>query len=100
MNNHAWVNDPLTRNNAILAIATHGEFILDDNTGQTTTFQVPNGMNVICMNSVAPGVCNYVNPVTMRIYKDVITSILDNINNALNLLTPNVRENTLQAIKT
>ena len=99
MNNHAWLNDPQIRNNAIITVTTHGEFILDDNTGQTSTFQVPNEMNIIYMNSVAPGVCNYVDSNTMKIYNDVITSILENINNALNLLTPNVTEDTLQLVK-
>jgi hypothetical protein len=56
-------------------------------------------MNLIYMNSVAPGVCNYVNETTMALYHNKITSIFEKINIVLNLLTPNMKESVLEKIK-
>ncbi len=92
---------PPVNDNAVLEITTHGAIILNDNDKiPPGTFTVPNNMNIVYMSAVAPGACNIVDYDTLQIINTSILQKLDDINDKLNLLTPDATEDTLNQIKT
>lgn len=99
MYNHDRMNDPRIKDNAVIAITTHGAIFLDGDKKNKIRFQVPNGMNVIHINATAPGVCNYVDENIADEITNKIKSLLWSINTKLNLFTPNTTEDELEIIK-
>jgi len=93
------MNDPRIKDNAVIEILTHGAIFLDGDKKNKIRFQVPNGMNVIHINSTAPGVCNYVDENIADKITNKIKSLLWAINTKLNLFTPNTTEDQLEIIK-
>ena len=98
MDNPIRVNNPLLKDNAVIEITTHGG-IINENAVYPKKITIPNNMNVIYISAVAPGACNMFNRVTMYNIKEFIINKLTRINEKLNLLTPEVTEDTLNQIK-
>lgn len=98
MNNPIRVNNPLLKDNAVIQITTHGG-IINENDVYPKKITIPNNMNLIYISAAAPGSCNMSNRVTMYNIKEFIINKLKGINEKLNLLTPQVTEDTLNQIK-
>lgn len=98
MDNPIRVNNPLLKDNAIIQITTHGG-IINESDVYPTRITIPDNMNIIYISAAAPGVCNMSTPVTMYNIKEFIINKLKRINEKVNLLTPDVTEDTLNQIK-
>ncbi len=98
MNNPIRVNNPLLKDNAVIQITTHGG-IINESVVYPKKITIPDNMNVIYISAAVPGVCNMSNSYTMVPIKQFIINDLDTINQKLNLLTHDVTEDTLTAIK-
>jgi len=96
MYNHDWLDDPDTRNNAIIHITTHGSYDVDATNDQT--FPVPDGMNVIIIYASAPGTCNFMTTVTTNRISERVQRLVPYMNNQLNLLTTNMSEDTINEV--
>ena len=97
MYNHDRLDDPVIRDNAIIEITTHGEFVLD--TTNNRTFPVPEDMNVIIISSTTPGTCNYITDNIFLRNHTKIMETLEYMNTQLNLLTTNMSEDTINDVK-
>jgi len=96
MYNHARLDDPNIRDNAIIQLTTHGCVSLDPEFNRT--FPVPEGMNVIFISAAAPGICNLMNTNTFNRIGERIRGLVPYMNNRLNLLTTTMSEDTINNV--